>query len=469
MTGRVIVAGAGPAGLAATYQLAKRGAEVLCLESDDIVGGISRTVERNGFRFDVGGHRFFTKIERVNELWKEVLGDDFLRRPRLSRIYYNHRFFDYPLKPLNALAGLGPTNSLCILGSFVAGKIRPYPEEKTLEQWVSNRFGKRLYEIFFKTYTEKVWGIPCSEIQAQWAAQRIKGLSLTSAVTTALFGDRHKKIKTLIKEFDYPKLGPGQMYETMAAKAAKMGAEIATGHRLCRWHGSNGRITAVAAANKQGNEQIFEADNYLSSIPISELATSVEPRADAAVIEAASNLKYRSLLTVNLMLDRKEYFPDTWIYIHSPDVRMGRIQCFKNWSPYMVPDQNQSSLGLEYFCTSGDELWSRSDDDLIELGKAEIRQLGLADPADVFDAFVVRTPNTYPVYSMDYRENLRVVRDYVNGFSNLQCIGRNGLFKYNNMDHSIYSALLAVDNLFGAHNDVWSVNVEEQYYEQSLR
>jgi protoporphyrinogen oxidase len=469
MAEKTIVVGAGPAGLAATYSLAQKGEQVICLELDKVVGGISRTVEHNGFRFDIGGHRFFTKINRVNDLWKEILGDDFLRRPRLSRMYYNHRFFNYPIKPLNAIIGLGFLNSLFIFGSFIASKIRPYPKELTFEQWVSNRFGKRLYQIFFKTYTEKVWGIPCSEIQAEWAAQRIKGLSLATALKTALFGDKQKKIKTLIQEFNYPRLGPGQMYETMAAKAKQTGAELLLEHKVIKWNSNGGRIVSVTAVDAKGAEHVFEGENFISSVPICELAKSIQPQADSDVIKAASNLKYRSLITVNLMMNRKECFPDTWIYIHSPEVRMGRIQCFKNWSPYMVPNENQSSLGLEYFCNSGDEMWNTKDEDLIKLGKAEIAQLGLADPADVFDAFVIRMPNTYPVYSLDYCKNLEVVKAYICGFANLQCIGRNGLFKYNNMDHSIFSALLAVDNLFGAHNDIWSMNTKEEYHEEISR
>jgi len=421
----VVIIGCGPAGLAAGYELEKRGQNAICLERDNIVGGISRTTERNGFRFDIGGHRFFTKIARVDELWHEVLTSDFLRRPRLSRIYYNHKFFNYPLKLANALLGLGLINSVGILASFVASKIHPFPQEDTFEQWVSNRFGKRLFQIFFKTYTEKVWGIPCNQIGAEWAAQRIKGLSLGSAVKTALFGDKQKKIKTLIQEFDYPRFGPG------------------------------------------GNSKTIEGTDFLSSMPVNELAMAIVPRAEDSVLDAAGKLSYRSLLTVNLMMNRKESFPDTWIYIHSPRVKVGRVQCFKNWSPFMVPDENTSSLGLEYFCTEGDDVWESCDEELIELAKREIKELGLAEPSSVFDAFVARMPKTYPVYQAGYREHLRVIKNYLAGFENLQCIGRNGMFKYNNMDHSILSALLAVENIFGADNDLWSVNVEEEYHEQA--
>lgn len=466
-TRRIIIIGCGPAGLAAGYELSKRGEQVVCLEKDNIVGGISRTICRNGFRFDIGGHRFFTKIDSVNELWHEVLGDDFLRRPRLSRIYYNNKFFNYPLKPTNALFGLGFLNSIGILASFIAGKIKPHPKEKTFEQWVSNRFGKKLYRIFFKTYTEKVWGIPCSEIQAEWAAQRIKGLSLSSAVKTALFGDKQKKIKTLIQEFDYPRLGPGQMYETMAEKIRQMGGKVLLGQNVAEVSSGNNRIVSVTTQTQDGQRDVIEGTDFISSMPINELALAIQPGSTEKVTDTAKKLSYRSLLTVNLMMNQKECFPDTWIYIHSPEVQIGRVQCFKNWSPYMVPDENQSSLGLEYFCSEGDALWSMPDSALIELSKKEIKRLGLVNPDIVFDAFVVRMPKTYPVYSMDYRKHLAILRQYLEGFQNLQCIGRNGLFKYNNMDHSILSAQLAVDNLFGADNDIWAVNTEQDYHEQT--
>jgi len=463
---KVIILGGGPAGLATGYELAKRGQEVICLEQDSIVGGISRTVDHNGYRFDIGGHRFFTKIDSVNTLWREVLPHEFLRRPRISRIYYNRKFFSYPLKATNALMGLGLGKSLAIIASFIVSKIRPYRQENTFEEWVSNRFGKKLFQIFFKTYTEKVWGIPCSEIQAEWAAQRIKGLSLSSAIKTAIFGDKKQKIKTLIEEFDYPRLGPGQMYEKMTQRIGEMGGQVILNHKVVGLESKNGLITAVAAIDAAGNKQRFAGTDFISSIPVNELAASIAPQANQKVRDTADKLKYRSLLTVNLMMNRREEFPDTWIYIHAPEVKVGRVQCFKNWSPDMVPDEEHSSLGLEYFCTEGDSLWQTKDEELIELGKREMEQLGLANGKAVFDAFVIRMPKTYPVYDMDYRGHLDVIKGYLAGFGNLQCIGRNGMFKYNNMDHSILSGQLAVENLFGAKHDLWQVNTEEEYHEE---
>ena len=463
----VIIVGGGPAGLAAGYELAQRGRKVVVLEKDTVVGGISKTVCHEGFRFDIGGHRFFTKIDRVNELWRQVLGDEFLTRPRLSRIYYNNQFFNYPLKPMNALKGLGVGESIAILASYFSSKIKPYKQEETFEEWVSNRFGKKLYSIFFKTYTEKVWGIPCDQIEAEWAAQRIKGLSLSSAVKAALFGDKGKKIKTLIEEFNYPKYGPGQMYEKMAADIRRMGSEVLIGTKVDGFEIEDGKILAVKTIDMKGRQERLECSDVLVSMPLTELAKCLAGEGDEHVVEAADSLSYRSLLTINLMMDRKESFPDTWIYVHSPEVKVGRVQCFKNWSPYMVPGENVSSLGLEYFCTEGDELWNCSNEELIELGKKEIDKLGLADSESVFDAFIVRCEKTYPVYNRDYGRHVEVLKSFVGWFENLQCIGRNGMFKYNNMDHSILSGLMAADNIMGAKNDLWAINTEDEYHEQA--
>ncbi|AQT67346.1 15-cis-phytoene desaturase [Anaerohalosphaera lusitana] len=463
----VVILGAGPAGLSAGYELAKKGVAVNIVEKDSIVGGISRTVEHNGFRFDIGGHRFFTKMDRVNKLWDEILGDEFLTRPRISRIYYNHKFFDYPLKISNTFKNLGPIKSFEFFLSYLGSKIQPYPREDNLEQWVSNRFGRKLYRAFFKTYTEKVWNIPCDQIEAEWAAQRIKGLSFSSAVRAALLGNSNGKIKSLIDEFKYPRLGPGQMYETMAEKIREIGGKMIMNTRVTKLTKTDNTLASVEVTDSDGTTQTLTADHILSSIPLTELVQIIDDSVPDHVCRAAEKLSYRSLLTINLMMNRPESFPDTWIYIHSPKVKVGRVQCFKNWSPHMVPDSDQSSLGLEYFCTEGDSLWNAADADLVELGKNEIAQLELADPTTVFDAFVIRTPKTYPVYMANYREHLAAIKDYVTPITNLQCIGRNGMFKYNNMDHSILTGLLAADNILGADNDLWTVNTETAYHEQT--
>lgn len=459
----IAIIGAGPAGLTATYILSKNGIAATCFEADNVVGGISRTIEYKGFRFDIGGHRFFTKISSVNALWKEILGDDFLKRPRISRIYFNGKFFDYPLKPLNALFGLGFQGSVQVFASYLKYRLFPIQDEKTFEDWVSNRFGFRLYNTFFKTYTEKVWGIPCADIRAEWAAQRIKGLSLSSAIKNALFKTENV-IKTLINEFDYPRFGPGQMYETIEEKAIRLGGRILTNCRVTEIHHKEGRITGLRTANG-GSETLETADQFISTMAITDLIMSFLPKPPMEVIHAANALKYRSLLTVNLLMNVPEYLPDTWIYIHDPGVRMGRIQCGANWSPFMVPDGRHSSRGLEYFCDEGDGLWNLSDDDLIRLGQEELKRLGLVKSKTVFDGFVVRMPKCYPVYDSNYEEHLAVIKEYLTCFKNLHLCGRYGLFKYNNMDHSILTAFLAVENALGASHDVWSINANDEYQE----
>jgi protoporphyrinogen oxidase len=462
---KVSVIGGGPAGIAATYVLAKKGVPVCCFEADAVVGGISRTIEYKGFRFDIGGHRFFSKYDRVNALWQEVLGDEFLIRPRLSRIYYNGKFFNYPLQVGNALSGLGLILSLKILSSYCRSRISPIRPEENFEDWVSNRFGRQLYSIFFKTYTEKVWGIPCNEIRAEWAAQRIKGLSLWSAVKNALFGDPEKKIKTLINEFSYPRLGPGQMYETMAKKAVGMGADLCLLQRVVIINHQAGKIVSAEIVGPEGPKTV-EATDIISTMPITDLVLNMRPKPPEEVAAATKKLRYRSLLTVNLLLRVPQQLPDTWLYVHDPSVRLGRVQCFANWSPFMVPDKEHSSLGLEYFCTERDELWEMEDDELIALAREEIGKLGLARSEDVFDGFVVRMPKCYPVYDGEYRQHLDTIRTYLSGFENLQLCGRYGLFKYNNMDHSMLTAMLAVENVLGADHDVWEINADDAYHEE---
>ena len=460
----VTVIGAGPAGVAATYALARRKIPVTCLEAAGRVGGISGTVERKGFRFDIGGHRFFSKIPAVTSLWQEILGKEFLRRPRLSRIYYDGKFFNYPLQPGNVLAGLGLARAAKILASYLRSKLFPLEQEKNFEQWVTNRFGAELYTIFFKPYTEKVWGMPCSKIGAEWAAQRIRGLSLWTAAVHAL-GKRPATVKSLIDEFHYPRLGPGQMYETMAEKAALLGARVLLAHRVVGVEHRHGRIRAVQLLHG-GRPTRMVGTDFISTMPITELVFAMRPEAPPQVVAAARALRYRSLVTVNLMLRRPEKFPDTWIYVHDPQFKTGRVQFFANWSPAMVPDANHSSLALEYFCSEGDEFWSLSRDELRQLAIEEATALGLVDGDEVCDALVIKMPKCYPVYDDDYQRHMATIRSYLAGFGNLQLCGRYGLFKYNNMDHSIYTGLCAVENILGAGHDLWSINADEQYCEE---
>jgi len=465
----VVVIGAGPAGLTAAYQLALQGVESLVLEKDRVVGGISRTVRYKDHYFDIGGHRFFTKIESVEKMWREVLGEDLLRRSRLSRIYYNKKFFYYPLRPLNALFGLGLYNSLMILLSYVYSQLFPYSREETFEQWVSNRFGRRLFETFFKTYSEKVWGIPCNEIRAEWAAQRIKGLSLLSALKNALTGqngiNKEKAIKTLIEEFEYPKLGPGMMWQEVAERAAQNGSRILLQAEVESILWADGRVEAVEV-NHDGIKRQIPGTHFISSMPLQEAVLKFQPTAPERVRRAAANLKYRDFLTVALLVNKERLFPDNWIYVHEPSVRVGRIQNFKNWSPFMVPDGDKSCLGLEYFCFEGDDLWRQPDDRLIEIAAEELEILQLADRKDVRDGHVVRMPKAYPVYDSTYMESLAEVRGFIDALLNFQVIGRNGMHKYNNQDHSMLTGMLAAENVLGASHDIWQVNDEADYHEE---
>jgi protoporphyrinogen oxidase len=464
---RVLVIGAGPAGLTAAYQLAKSGrARITVLEADDMVGGISRTAQYKEFRFDIGGHRFFTKIKSVEALWHEILGPEFISVPRLSRIHYNGRFFDYPLKPMNALTGLGLINSVRIIASYLKWHYAPYSVEDTFEQWVTNRFGRRLYEIFFKTYTEKVWGIPCSEIRAEWAAQRIQGLSLARAILNATaLHHRGSAIKSLIHEFQYPRLGPGQMWETCRDKVQAAGHNVLLNHPVQRIESRGGRVAAVHADTPDG-PRVFEAEHVISTMPVRSLVRAIGPTVPAAVTSAAEGLRYRDFLTVALILNREHVFPDNWIYIHTPGVQVGRIQNFNNWSRAMVPKPGTTCLGLEYFCFKGDGVWQRRDEDLIAQASRELESLGLARAGDVVDGTVVRMPKAYPIYDADYRGNLHRVREYLDAIPNLHTVGRNGMHKYNNQDHSMLSAMMAVSNMQGTTFDIWDVNTDFDYHEE---
>src|SRR4051812_16041145 len=465
-----VIIGAGPAGLTAAYLLVAQGHNVRVFEKDSQVGGITRTVEYKGFRFDIGGHRFFTKVTAVNELWRAMLGPEFLRRPRLSRIFYDGKFFDYPLKPMNALFGLGLWNALLVLLSYMWVHIRPIRPEVSVEDWVSNRFGRRLYRTFFKTYTEKVWGIPCRTIGAQWAAQRIKGLSLWAAVTSMLFGrfarKNGKQIKTLIEEFEYPRLGPGMMWEKFHEAIEQRGGrvELNTGVRTITHDG--GRVTSVEIEHHGRTERV-PTSSVLSTMPLRQLINALSPAAPAPVVAAAERLHYRDFITVALIIDAPTLFPDNWIYVHDEKVKLGRVQNFKNWSPDMVPDPNMTCLGLEYFCFEGDGLWTMADQDLIELGRREMALIGLIDPSKVVDGAVVRMPKAYPVYDEGYEEAVETVRAYLETFTNLEVAGRNGMHKYNNQDHSMVTAMLAVRNLLGGDHDVLAVNADDEYHEEA--
>jgi protoporphyrinogen oxidase len=459
----VVIIGAGPAGLAAGYEFIQREVSPVILERGGIVGGISRTESYKGFHFDIGGHRFFTKNEEINQIWKEMLGADFLEVKRLSRIYYQGKLFNYPLRTTNALINLGPVESLLVLVSYCRARLSPRPGEDNFEEWVINRFGERLYRTFFKTYTEKVWGIPCKEIRADWAAQRIKGLSLFVAVANALFGGQ--QAKSLIEQFYYPKFGPGMMWHRFMDRIVAGGGEVKLNCEVCSIRHDNKKITAVEY-RKDKTTKKQSAKDYISSVPISKLVQLLTPKPPAEILECANQLTHRAFIIVVLIIDRQTLFPDQWLYVHSPKVEVGRIQNFKNWSRFMVPDQNRTSIGMEYFCNENDRTWKMADDELVALATAEMEEMGFGPAAQVVDSYVVRQPNAYPVYDSTYKKNLKKIRGYLDSFSNLQTIGRSGMHRYNNMDHSMQTGILAAKNCCGEQYDLWAVNEEKSYLEE---
>jgi protoporphyrinogen oxidase len=461
-----LVLGGGPAGLTAGYLLGRAGRDVVVLEAEDQVGGLAKTVEIDGYRFDLGGHRFFTKVREVDDLWHEILGDEFLRRPRMSRIYWNKRYLDYPLRGPDVVRKLGPVELARCLASYLHAAAKRDKVDESLEDWVTNRFGRRLFELFFKSYTEKVWGVPTSEIRAEWAAQRIKGLSFFAAAKAAFFGNDGDRVKSLISEFNYPRFGPGQMWDAMTRAIEDEGGQVRLETRVDRLEIESGRVVAVEA----GGDTYADPYAVVSSLPLREIVEMTTPTAPPHVLEAARGLRYRDFLTVALVVDGEDLFPDNWIYIHEPGVRVGRIQNYRSWSPWMVPDPTKACVGLEYFCFAGDDLWTMADDDLVELAAEELTQLGLASRDKVDRGFAIRVPKAYPIYDADYAERVAVIRGWLDGIENLQQVGRNGLHRYNNSDHSMLTAMRAVDNLVdGADHDLWAVNAESVYHETDVR
>ena len=460
----VVVVGAGPAGLTAAVRLRQADVDVTVVEATDSVGGISRTVERDGWRFDLGGHRFFTKVPEVEAFWHEVLPDeDFLMRPRMSRILYRGKLFDYPLKPFNALFGLGVLEAIRCVLSYALVRVRPPKDQSNFEGWVAARFGWRLYRIFFKTYTEKVWGVPATDIQADWAAQRIKNLSLLNAVTSAFgLGRSGGQITTLIEEFQYPRLGPGMMWDTARDLVLADGGQLRMQAKVASVRHAAGAAHTVVLAD--GTE--LAASSVVSTMPLPSLVRAMDPPAPADVLEAADGLSFRDFLTVALVVPASAGFPDNWIYIHEPGVRVGRVQNFGSWSPQLVKD-GYTCLGLEFFVSRGDDLWESTDEELIALGKAELATLGLAQTDQVQAGYVVRVPKAYPVYDEGYAERVDLLRGWLaETVPNVHPVGRNGMHRYNNQDHSMLTAMLTVDNIVtGAQHDVWTVNVEEDYHE----
>jgi protoporphyrinogen oxidase len=474
-TAKAVIVGAGPAGLTAAYELSKQGVPVVVLENDpEYVGGISRTVNYKGFRFDIGGHRFFSKSRDVEDLWTEIAGPDLLQRPRSSRIYYGGQFYNYPLKPFEALSKLGILESVRCVLSFLFARLHPRRHVKSFEDWVINQFGERLFRIFFKTYTEKVWGMSCEEISADWAAQRIKGLSLASAIKHALLSkrkptNRSQVVKTLIDTFRYPRLGPGMMWERCAQKIRKHGGAVLLGRKVTGCHfDPSSKLWLITCRRGDGHIEEYQCEHLISSMPIRELVSQLAPQLPQAAIEAARSLRYRDFLTVGLIVRDRDRFADNWIYIHDPNVKVGRVQNYKSWSPEMVPDPELCSYGLEYFCFEGDGLWTAPDRDLIELAKNEIQKVNLATTSDVVDGCVIRQPKAYPVYDDTYQRHVDTIREALaENFPSLHLVGRNGMHKYNNQDHAMMTAMLTAKNILAGEcrYDVWAVNQDAEYHE----
>jgi protoporphyrinogen oxidase len=475
MNVETLIIGAGPAGLTTAYELSKAGRSVAVIERDPVyVGGISRTVEYKGYRFDIGGHRFFSKSAEIEAWWTEIMGDEMLQRPRSSRIYYNNKLFDYPLRAGDALSKLGPWEALRCVASYAYAQMRPYKQVVSFEQWVVNNFGRRLFQIFFKTYTEKVWGMNCNDISADWAAQRIKGLNLYQAIVQS-FGWGKKAdtgeavIKTLINSFRYPRLGPGQMWERARDKIVEKGGAVLMGSTITAitQHQGTGKWVAIIT-DSNGKETKVTADHLVSTAAINELVRMLGADANPAVAAASSALRYRDFLIVGLIARGKERFDDNWIYIHDPSVKVGRIQNFKSWSPDMVPNSDTACYGMEYFCNAGDDTWTMSDADLIARAKQEIGKLGLVSPEDIIDGSVVRQPKAYPVYDDTYKINVDTITEGLEAqFTNLHLAGRNGMHKYNNQDHAMMTGILTARNIVAGAmvHDVWTVNEDAAYHE----
>jgi protoporphyrinogen oxidase len=472
----VAIIGAGPAGLTAAYLLGKAGFSVAVMERDPAsVGGISRTVEADGFRFDIGGHRFFSKSREVVALWDELLPDGFLERPRMSRIYYRGRFYSYPLRAFEALRNLGVGQAMLCMLSYLRWRLFPKRDVRSFEDWVTNQFGRRLYRTFFQTYTEKVWGMPCDQMSADWAAQRIKGLSLGGAVLDGLkrslglnrAPNDGMAAKTLLESFRYPRLGPGMMWEAARDRVLAHGNRVLMGHALRRLsHDAASGRWRVQATAAGGALTTLHASHVISTAPLRELAARLYP--SPAHLPDAAALRYRDFLTVALRIRSRDLFPDNWIYIHDPAVKVGRIQNFRSWSPDMVPDPALACVGLEYFCFEGDGLWSASDDQLVALATAEMATLGLCDPAQVEGGHVVRQDKAYPVYDDGYAERVEGLRRELEArHPTLHLIGRNGMHRYNNQDHAMMTAMLTVRNIAAGDriHDVWAVNEDAEYHE----
>lgn len=468
----VCIIGGGPAGLSAAYELGRHGIrDILLVDGNDMVGGLSRTMSFEGNRFDVGPHRFFTKSTEVNRIWHDLLDGDFRPVERLTRIYYKKKLFSYPIKAPEALIKLGPVESANAMISYLAARLGRKGRDETFEDWMIERFGRRFYETFFRTYTEKVWGIPCSRIGAEWASQRIKGLDLLEVIRNAALPRSKNRIKTLVEQFDYPRLGAGQMYEAMCTKVVEQGAEIVLNQNAEEFWIKDGSIQELHLRGREGEKTVVVAGHYFSSIPLTHLMKRLRPEEPEEILEAASALYYRDHITVNLLVGREDLFPDQWIYAHAPEVKMARVANYRNFSSEMA-EKGKSTLGVEYFVFKGDEIWNRSDEALRAMAVEELAEMGLARRPEIERAWVVRETECYPMYFIGYEKHYRAIKRRIDCIDNVHVIGRGGMYKYNNQDHSIMTGLLAARNWLGMEGtpyDLWEINMDAEYQEGSQR
>jgi protoporphyrinogen oxidase len=461
----IAIIGAGPSGLACAYTLAKQGVSSVIFEKDSRPGGLCKTINFQDYLFDIGGHRFLSRDDEVNLFWKEILPDGFNRVKRLSRIYYNKKFFKYPLSFWNTFLNLGLKESVLCVGSYFWSHFRQSGDDATFEGWITNRFGERLYKIFFDTYTEKVWAVPCKDLSADWATQRIQGLSLRAAIKKALGVQRTGHPKTMTEEFLYPSCGPGEFYDRLCNKIVGLGSNVQVDTAVEQLYHIDGRIAFVKIKDKTGFKNVA-VDHVFSSMPLPQMINSLTPSAPKDILIAANKLSFRSFIEINIVIDQENIFPDQWIYIHSPHVKLGRIQNYKNWSKKMVPDSKRTTLGLEYFCDEGDEIWSMNDIDLIDFAVREIEKLGIVSRRKLITGMVVRCPNVYPLYTLDYQQNVVKIRNYLKRFCNLQAMGRCGTFRYDNSDRATLTGIHSARALLGhEYRDIWSLSTDNKYLE----
>ncbi|MFH1616173.1 MAG: FAD-dependent oxidoreductase [Planctomycetota bacterium] len=470
---RCCVLGAGPAGLATALELVRHGITgVVVIDRNNVPGGLARTESFGGARFDIGPHRFFTKNAEVNNLWHEILGRDFRPVDRLTRIFYKKKLFNYPIKAADALIKLGLVQAIHALASFAVAKVKPHREAVTFEDWITQRFGRKLYETFFKTYTEKVWGIPCSQIGAEWAAQRIKGLDIVQVIRNAVFGAGKKQAKTLVEQFDYPRLGAGQMYEAIAQKCAEKGVEFMFAATALSFQQQDNKIMSVKVACNSGRTVYIKAEQFFSSVPLTQFFTMLQPCEADEVLESAKALYFRDHITVNLLVQGTGLFPDQWVYVHSPDVRVARVANYNNFSKEMAGREGRTPLSAEYFIFQHDDMWKKEDDYFKTLAITELRQIGLIKEEDVQQTWVVRETEAYPTYYLGFEAPYEKLKKRMDQFVNIMPIGRGGMYKYNNQDHSTYSGLLAARNylkLADSPYNLWDINIDAEYHESAKR